>query len=149
MDERCLPDPTRRAGVEAFPIRLADGNSWGLALPTTRLKPRVTRCVDSLGRPTETMQVETEYGYPLEIRRLVDDLRIACDRESAEIQHAALFRLAAALIRRVHDLERDDLADLLEMDLEELPRFVATVLSVVTGECLENSDSPRKREADV
>jgi hypothetical protein len=149
MDERCLPDPTRRVGVASVPIKLADGNSWGLALPRPRLKPRVVQGVDLLGRPIETIHVETEYGYPLEIREIIDDLRAACERGSAEKQHEALFRLAASLIRRVHDLELEEVAELLEMDLEDLPEFVATVLSVVTGECLETDDSPRKREADV
>jgi hypothetical protein len=149
MDERSLSDRTRRAGVESASIALADGNVWGLALPSARIKPVVAQSVDGLGRPIETIHVETEYGYPIEIRRLIDDLRAACEQGSAEWQHEALFRLAAALIRRVHDLELEELAGLLEIGLEDLPDFVATVLSVVTGSYLENADSSRKKEADV
>ena len=60
MDIPPSPDPTRRAGVRAFPIRLADGQAWGLALPSVRLRPEVEPGVDSLGRPTETIRVAAD-----------------------------------------------------------------------------------------
>jgi hypothetical protein len=148
MDERPNPNPnqTRREGVAGFSITLADGNSWRLAMPSTRLRPKVIKGVDSLGRPTETIQVETEFGYPLEIRRLIDDLRAACEIETAERQYESLIRLAAALICRAHEIELGEAVSLLELELDDLPRLVEAVLSVVTGECLDNAGSSRKSD---
>jgi hypothetical protein len=104
--------------------------------------------VDALGRPTETIELSTEFGYPLEIRRLIEHLSDACERGTAECQHEALFRLAAALLGRAHELEPVQIARLFEMDLEDLPGFVDVVSSVVTGDYLESYQSPRKRDAD-
>jgi hypothetical protein len=148
MVERPLPDRTRREGVEAFSIILADGNSWGLALPSLRLSPRVVEGVDSLGRPTATIRVATKLGYPLEISRLIDDLRAACEQEGAECQYESLIRLAAALVRRAHKIELADAAALLEMGVDQLRGLVEAVLSVVTGESLEIAVSPRKGDVD-
>jgi hypothetical protein len=149
MDDQPTPDVTRREGVRAFPVTLSDGNDWGLALPSTRLRPRVELGVDVLGRPTEIIRVEAEFGYPIEIRRLVDDLRSACEGDEEEPRYDTLFRLAATLIRRAHDIDLATAASLLELDVDDLPRLVEVVLSVVTGECLENPASPRKANVDV
>jgi hypothetical protein len=148
MNEQLLPDRTRRQGIQSHPIRLADGNLWGLALPQDRLRAKVVSGVDALGRLTETIHLVTEFGYPLEIRRLIEDLRDACEQGTPDGQHEKLFRLAASLIRRAHDLELAEIAGLLEIDCVDLPVFVETILSVVTGDCLASNDSSRKREAD-
>jgi hypothetical protein len=149
MDERPTPDLTRVEGVRAFPITLADGNDWGLALPSTRLRPRVEVGVDALGRSAENIRVEAEFGYPLEIRRLVDALRSACEGDEEEPRYESLFRLAATLIRRAHDIDLPTAASLLELDVDNLPRLVEAVLSVVTGECQENPELSRKANAGV
>jgi hypothetical protein len=149
MDEQRLPDKTRREGVESVPIQLADGNFWGLALPRTRVKPRVVTGVDMLGRPIESIQIATEFCYPLQIRRLIEELRFSAESGTAEGQHQALFRLAASLVRSAHDLELEEVVELLEMDLKDLPTFIRTVLSVVTGEYFETTDSPGEKETDV
>ena len=148
MDDRPTPDRTRREGIATFPITLADGNDWGLSLPSPRLRPLVVGGVDSLGRPTETIRVVTEFGYPVEIRRLVDDLRSACEQPAADRQYEALIRLTAALIRRAHDIDLTEAASLLELGVDDLPHLVEAVLSVVTGECLEDPVSPRKSNID-
>jgi hypothetical protein len=148
MDTRPTPARTRREGIAAFPITLADGNDWGLSLPSPRLRLTVVGGVDPLGRPTETIRVATEFGYPLEISRLVDDLRSACEQPAAERQYETLIRLAAALLRRAHDIDLTEAASLLELEIDDLPRLVETVLSVVTGECLDNPVSPRKSDID-
>jgi hypothetical protein len=135
MDERPTPDRTRRQGVESLPIALADGNAWGLAMPSIRLSPRLIEGVDSLGRPHATIRVATSFGYPLEIRRLIDDLQFACEYEAAERQYETLIRLAAALILRAHEITLADALCLLELDVDDLPSLVQAVLSVVTGEC--------------
>jgi hypothetical protein len=149
MDDQPTPDLTRRGGVRAFPITLADGNDWGLALPSTRLRPRVEVGVDPLGRPAEILRVEAEFGYPIEIRRLVDALRSACEGDEEEPRYETLFRLAATLIRRAHDIDLPTAASLLELDVEDLPRLVEVVVSVVTGASLESPASTRKANVDA
>jgi hypothetical protein len=141
MDIPTSPDRSRREGVDAFPILLADGNRWGFALPAPRLKPEVVDGVDGLGRPSRTIRLVSEFGYPPEIRKLIDELRAACDRDEPATQFEALIRLAAALICRAHDVDLEVAASLLEMGVDELPGFVEAVLSVVSG-------TPRKGEVD-
>ena len=136
MDVLISPDRTKREGVEAVSITLADGHRWGLALPSLRLRPQVSEGVDSLGRPASKIRLVTVLGYPLEIRRLIDDLQSACDQEEPERQYENLIRLTVALLRRAHDIDLATAASLLEMGVDDLPRIVEAVLSAVTGECL-------------
>jgi hypothetical protein len=148
MDERPTPDRTRREGVEVLSITLDDGNAWGLAKPSLRLSPRIIEGVDSLGRPHATIRVATKFGYPLEIRRLIDDLRSACEQETAERQYETLIRLAAALILRAHEINLSDALCLLELGVDDLPRLVQAVLSVVTGDSLQVVASTRVSNVD-
>jgi hypothetical protein len=148
MDERPEPERTRCEGIPSIPITLADGQVWGLALPSPRLRPKVVASVDPLGRPIETIRVETVLGYPLEIRRLIDDLRTTCEGGTAEHQYDTLIRLASALIRRAHEIGLADAVSLLKVGLDDLPSLVGSVLWVVTGECLETPDSSRKNDVD-
>jgi hypothetical protein len=148
MDISTLPDRTRREGVEACSILLADGNRWGFALPSPRLRPEVIEGVDALGRPSRTIRLISEFGYPLEIRRLIDDLRSACDQDEPERQFEALIRLAAALVCRAHDVDLRVAASLLEIGVGDLPGFVEVLLSVVSGECLVHPHESRKGEVD-
>ncbi len=147
-DARPTPDRTRREGVRASPIPLADGRAWGLALPTHRLRPEFEAGVDALGRPTETVRVVAEFGYPLEVRRLVDDLRSACEAGSPGPQYEALFTLAVALLRRAHDLGPAEAAALFESDVDDLPGLVDAVLAVVTGGCPEETPGPPGKDSD-
>ena len=147
MDARPTPETTRREGVLAAPIVLADGQPWGFARPSPRLRPVVVAGVDALGRPVEQIRVVAETVHPLEIRRLVDDLRIACEAGSADPQYDALIRLAVALLRRAHDLDLAEAAALLETSLADLPALVEAILSVVTGAPFEDHDSRRKENA--
>jgi hypothetical protein len=149
MDERPEPERTRREGVASIPITLADGHAWGLALPSPRLRPKVIVSVDPLARPVETIRVETVLGYPLEIRRLIDDLRSACERGTADCQYDTLIRLASALIQRAHEIGPADVASLLKVGLDDLPSLVGSVLWIVTGEYLETPDSSRKNDVDA
>ena len=148
MDASISPGRTRREGVGAFSITLADGHRWGLALPSPRIRPVVVEGVDPLGRPSSSIRLVSEYGYPLAIRRLIDDLRSACDQEAAERQYESLIRLAAALIRRAHDIDLTEAASLLELGVDELSGVVEAVLSVVSGQCPVDSPSPRKGGVD-
>jgi hypothetical protein len=66
----------------------------------------------------------------------------------AERQCESLIRLAAALIRRAHDIDLKVAASLLELGVDELPGVVEAILSVVTGRCPGDPVSPRKSEVD-
>jgi hypothetical protein len=148
MDIITSPDCSRREGVEAFSIPLADGNRWGFALASPRLRPEVIEGVDGLGRSSKTIRLVSEFGYPLEIRRLIDDLRSACDQGEPERQFEALIRLAAALVCRAHDIDLRVAISLLEVGVDDLPEFVEAVLSVVSGECPVRPAAMRKGEVD-
>jgi len=147
MDTRPTPEATRREGVRATPIVLADGQAWGFAIPAPRLRPEVVAGVDALGRPIEQVRVVAETGYPLEIRRLIDSLRDACERGPADLRYDALICLALALLRRAHDLDLADAAALLETSLDDLPTLVGMILSVVTGEPTDDRDPSGKEKA--
>jgi hypothetical protein len=133
MSEFPKPEQTRRPGIPTVPIILADGRAWGFARPTLRLMPIVAPRKDDLGRHTETITVRATSGYPLEIERLLDALRSALGGGSEVTQYEAFFRLAAALLRRAHDIDLTTAAALLAVDAAELPRIVAEVLAVAFG----------------
>ncbi len=132
------PDSTRRASVPARIISLADGQQWGLALPTPRYRPEIVPGVDGLGRPTETIRVVGWIGYSLPIERLIDDLRSACraevDSEGEGRRFDILMALAVALLRRAHDLTLVEAVALLDLDGDGLCRLVDMVLSTVAGD---------------
>ena len=70
MPDQTTPDLSRREGVSARLIRLADGNDWGFSRPTIRLIPKVITELDRLGRPVERITVEIAFGYPLGVQQL-------------------------------------------------------------------------------
>ncbi len=144
MLEHPTPDQTRRPGIPAHPIRLADGNAWGFAQPSLRLVPSVIADVDSLGRLRESIGVKTVYGYPLEIHRHGEALRIALEEDPITRQHQAFFTLAAALLRRAHDIDLSASTALLDVDASEFLRLADEVISVMLGERL--SGSPKTGE---
>jgi len=148
MDTSTSPNSTRRDGVDAFPVTLADGNQWGLALPSPRLRPEVIETVDRLGRPSTSIRLISESGYPREIRRFIDELRSACDLGEPDQQFLAFFQLATALIRRAHDIDLKQAANLLEIGVNELPAFVDLVLSVVSGDCSIKPEVSRKEASN-
>jgi hypothetical protein len=111
-------------------IRLADGHEWGFAAQTRRLFPSVVESVDSLGRRTESIAVRPGFGYPLEIKRQLDDFRTACGEESIEEQYQAFFSLAITLLCSVHEIDRSTACILLTVDDTDLPRLITEVLSI-------------------
>lgn len=128
------PDLTRRAGIPAHPVPLADGRTWGLALPEPRYRPEFG-AAPSASESRETLRVLARIGYPWLIERLVERLRVACrlglgeasDRE----RYDALRALASALLRRAHDLGPAEAESLLALDQEGLARLVDVVLDAV------------------
>jgi hypothetical protein len=148
MDVTTTPDRSRRDGIEAVPIPLADGNRWGLALPSTRLKPEFVEGVDALGRPVRTTRLVSRTGYPPEIRALIEALRSASDQGHPQEQYDALIQLAAALVHRAHEIDLESARSLVEVGVEDLPGLVEVVLTVVTGGCPADPEPMRKVKVD-
>jgi hypothetical protein len=134
MDNLPPPEATRRLGVSTHLIRLSDGRLWGFALPTIRLVPLVVRQVDTLGRPYEKITLGTSYGYPIEIDRLWDTAKRAMEQGPTERRLETFFALAAALLRRAHEIDLAVAATLLAVSIDDLPRIVAAVINVVLGQ---------------
>ena len=141
MFNRPTPESSRRDGVPARTLRLSDGEEWGFLRPSVRLQPRVTLDHDALGRPRERITVAVGFGYAPEIEALIRAVRDACDRGSVERQYEAFFTLAAALLRRVHDVSVADACALLSVAESGLPGLVRDVMAIVSettpGPCLE------------
>jgi len=133
MRDEITPDSTRREGVAALPVRLADGACWGLARPTLRLKPKLVAEPDPWGRSVDRITVEAERGYPSAVRSLIRDLRSACEAGSAEGRYRAFLALAVCLLRRAHDVSPEAARQLLDVPKSELPRLVREVAGLVSG----------------
>ena len=129
MNEPCTPERTLRAGIAFTPIRLSDGRSWGFARPSNRLVPELVAGIDDLGRKTETIRARVEHGYSLELQTLLDRLRVACQSGPTSRQYDAFFAFAAALLRRVHDIDRSIAGTLLTVDQADLPGLIQEVLT--------------------
>ena len=133
MTETPTPDSTRREGISARSVRLADGNRWGFALPSVRLKPRVIIVPDEFGRQCEHISVDAAIGHPLEIERLYRTVQAVSGGGVVREQYAAFFSLAVALLRRAHDIGVETACELLEVSASELPYLVRVVISVASG----------------
>jgi hypothetical protein len=134
MCEHPTPESTRRDGVPACAIRLADGNDWSLAKPTVRLMPRVEVQPDQFGRPVERTIVDLTFGYPPSIQRKLDDLRSSWEYESVASQYEAFFSLAGSLLIRAHDISIATAYELLAVSDDELARLVGQVIALVSTE---------------
>ena len=126
MSPRPSPDETRRPDVLSRPLRLADGNSWGFALPGPGLAP-------SFGRGTESIAVRAETSYPLEIQQRCAALRAAAATGPPARQYQAFGSLAVSLLRRAHDISRSEAVALLAVTDAELPRLVAEIIALAGG----------------
>jgi hypothetical protein len=118
------PEETRDEDVPAVEVELADGNTWGLALPGIRLRPMTRRETNLFGRPRVRIEVATETHYALEVRRLWDEV-LAASRDVSEGCRDAFLRLAVALLRTAHEIEQDEAEALLDprrVDLERVAR---------------------------
>jgi hypothetical protein len=134
MCEHPTPESSRRDGVPACAIRLADGNDWSFAKPTVRLTPRVEIQPDRFGRPVERTIVELAFGYPPSIQRRLDDLRSSWDYESLSSQYETFFSLAGSLLLRAHDISLSTAYELLAVSDNELARLVGQIIALVSSE---------------
>jgi hypothetical protein len=133
MSDSPTPDSTRRGGVPARPIRLADGNDWAFATPTVRLIPRVETHPDLFGRSIEKIVVDLDFGYPPAIQSLLDVMWSNWEVEPVSSQYEAFFSLAGALLLRAHEISFSTACELLTLPDHELSRLVGEVLAVVAG----------------
>ena len=133
MTDFPTPEDTRRPDVPACEVTLADGRCWGLARPSTRLRPIVVNGRDAAGRPVESIALQSVVAYPPEVVRLVDALRRGLAMGSVAEQYEALFDLAAALLRLGHDIDAATSATLLALDLGEFARFAREVIAIAFG----------------
>lgn len=130
MTEGPTPAITRRDDISARLIRLTDGNWWGFALPSVRMKPKVTMAPDEFGRQCEHISVEVGFGHSPEIEALYRTVQAACEGGVVSEQYAAFFSLAVALLRRAHDIELETACKLLAVSEDELPTLVRLVISI-------------------
>ena len=131
------PGPTRRASVLAYPVTLADGQTWGLAVPARRYRPAVVSTADLFDRIAATVRLIARTGYPWRIEQRIAALHAACraDRDLAgdECRYDALMNLAVALLCRVHDLTLEEAVTLLDLDSTGLICLVDAVVAAVAG----------------
>ena len=135
------PESTRRYDVPARQIRLADGNCWGFVTPTVRLTPRVDSQIDVLGRKTEKVVVELQFGYGPKVQELLDRMREYLNADSRLCQYEAFFSLAVALLRQ---RTRHQLFVCLRVAFRARSRFVA-ISSRNRGDCFRGEIVRRGR----
>jgi hypothetical protein len=145
MQDLPSPEQTRHTDIPAQPIRLSDGNEWGFALPSLKLIPVVINESDDLGRQRETIKLQMAYGYPLDVRRLWDDLQHALEGGPPARQHEAFFMLAVSLLRRAHSLDLSTAAALLAVDVTDLPRLARAIMATAVGQELLIDGPPHDR----
>ncbi len=133
MTRPTTAEATRREGVPAVEVELADGLRWGFALPEPRLYPVVLREVDPFGRPTVRVESAARAGYPLRVGRLRDGVLAACRGRPATEQRDAFLRLATGLLRLAHDLDEPGASALLDPARVDLARVARELIPAAFG----------------
>lgn len=128
-----LSRTTRRDGVAVIEVVLADGDAWGLALPTPRRYPIVIRETDRFGRPLVRIEIGTAIGYRLEIRREWEAVVTACRDGLADGESVAFRRLVASLILAAHDVDRPTAEALLDPRRVDLGRIAGVLIPAAFG----------------
>jgi hypothetical protein len=115
--------------VAAISVRLADGGVWGLGLPTIRYQPRFESLLDEFGRCAENVKTTSVREHSHEVSDAVERLSVACESGVEVEMYDAFLNLAAALIRRVHEIDQSAALDLLDVPDQALPALVEAVVS--------------------
>lgn len=131
--ETITPDRTRTDHRPVRTVRLADGAQWGLACPGTLLVPDVTIGTGEDGMPAVAVRTRARRGHSPAIARLVEGLVDALQGKSGHGPSDAFFSLAAALLRKAHDVDQSTAYRLLEVSGADLLQLVATVHEAVGG----------------
>ena len=136
------PEETRDEDVPAIEVELADGRIWSLALPGPRLYPVTHREVDPFGRPQVRIELETRVGYPLEVRRLWDEIVGVLRSENARPREP-FRRLAIALLRMAHEVEPEEAEALLNPARVDLGRLAETFIPAAFGDSVPTRPGER------
>lgn len=127
------PDETRDSDVPAVEVELADGRTWGLALPGPRLHSITRREVDAFGRRRVRIDLATWVGYPLEVLRLWAEVVAArCHDDARPIE--AFRRLAIAALRIAHEIGTEEAEALLDPRRVDLGRIAETFIPAAFGD---------------
>jgi hypothetical protein len=127
------PEQTRVEDVPVVEVELADGNTWGLALPGPRLQPLVRHDSDPFGRPRVRIELAARVGYPIEIRRLCEGLVSACREDDAALSRDVFLGLAIALLRAAHDIDAEEASALLDPRRVDLGRVARMLIPAAFG----------------
>ena len=136
------PIASRRPDVEARPVRLADGNAWGLSLPSRRFKP----IFNGIAKPDQPPEIEIVVEHSLDVRRRLDDLRDAIESGTEIDRFETFLGLASALLREGHEIDHQTAATLLDVAEDDFPRLILDVISVATGETSPTDSSRAESE---
>jgi hypothetical protein len=136
------PEETRDEDVPAVEVELADGRVWGLALPGPRLHPITHREVDPFGRPHVRIELVTRVGYPLEVRRLWDEVVVPLSSENARPREP-FRRLAIALLRIVHEVGQEEAEALLDPARVDLWQLAETFIPAAFGDSVPTHPGER------
>ena len=126
--ETATPETTRRAGVDAVPILLADNNFWGLAVPGVWLRPHFVDGVDDDGRAISRVEIVREH----ESLQLTADVLRSLEDPAACFE--AVKKLAVELLTRAHEVDSDMASTLLDIPEQRLSDWTAEVLAVAVAE---------------
>jgi hypothetical protein len=127
------PERTRFEDVPVVEVELADGDTWGLALPGPRLHPLVRHESDPFGRPQVRIELAARVGYPIEIWRLCEELMSACRDDDAARSRDVFLGLATALLRAAHDVDAEEAAALLDPRRVDLGRIARMLIPAAFG----------------
>lgn len=127
------PERTRAENVPVVDVELADGHSWGLALPGPRLQPLVRHESDPFSRQRVRIDLVVHVGYPIGIRRLCEALVSACRDDDSARTHDVFLALAIALLRMAHDLDAEEAAALLDPRRVDLGRIARMLIPEAFG----------------
>lgn len=143
MNPQLSPELTRREGVRALPVRLADGQEWGLALPTTQFEPRFRDSGED-GQPI--IEVLTCPGYAPAIETQIRKLALAFERGDSSGRTVAFLGVASSLLRLAHNLTVQESIPLLIVPRKEIPRLVRETLAVICSRAVSD-ESGREVES--
>lgn len=127
------PEQTRVEDVPVIEVELADGNTWGFALPGPRLQPLVRYESDTFGRHRVRLELAACVGYPIEIRRLCEELVLACRGDDAAHSRDVFLGLSAALLRAAHDVDAAEASALLDPRRIDLGRIARVLIPAAFG----------------
>lgn len=130
------PQFTRRLGVDAKLILLADGQYWGFALATTRLSPIFY--THKLGSDSEEspIGVKSRVRHSYQVERYITLIRDEINTATSSKLWAIFFTMASCLLQESHDVDLVVCKSLLGVEEKELSRLVREILGLFDRETL-------------